>query len=205
MFQKKVILIILAFAFFSSYSLAQDLESCNTTLEMIDCTWKAYQPSDKEINNLHSTFVSSAGNENMSAIKKAQIAWVRFKEKFCKVYDDNSLGTSAPIEKNICLTKITEDRSTEIKRIMQRNVDKCSRCDDFFRAVAVLSASGYKKSEVLSKINTSVFKIAGNEWKNYVHATCDFSEKYINDKRDMCEARLNFIYLRNYEQVTDDE
>jgi uncharacterized protein YecT (DUF1311 family) len=209
MFQRKITLFVSFLIFFPTLSLAQDLIDCKTTVatpELISCSGEEFKRSDKELNDIYSNFVSSAGNENSPAIKNAQVAWIRFKARHCQlVYDSEFPGTEAPIAKNYCLQITTRDRAAEMERIMQRKVDRCQRCDYFFRTMAVFSASGYKRSEVLSKINARVFNKSGNEWNNYVQATCDFSVKYIGDKRDMCEARLNFIYLRNYAQVTDDD
>ena len=209
MLQRQIVLVVFLLIFCPVSLLAQNLIDCETTIitpELISCSWEAFKHSDKELNDHYRKFIQNLSGENAQSIKAAQVAWIRFKEKNCQlVYDAVFPGTEAPIDKNYCLQIVTKDRITEIKRIMERKQDNCSKCDDFFRSLAVLTALGYKKSDVLSKINTYVFNRSGKEWNNYVRATCDFSVKYVNDKRDICEARLNFIYLRNYEQVTDDD
>lgn len=169
---------------------------------------EAYMKADKELNEIYATFIKTAGKENERAIKTAQVAWIRFKEEHCQVgYDATSVSSRAPMYTALCLTAATEDRIYEINRIMEMKSsllfpfysgDFFLR-DDFTNMLRVFGTIGYNKSEFMDKLSREVAGYDNSNWKKYVQATCDFSKSYTPvDERDMCEARLNFVYLRNF-------
>ena len=65
----------------------------------------------------------------------------------------------------------------------------------------MLAAIGYDKIDLMAKINMYKSVRNDNYLANYVKATCGFSAEYANDDRQLCEGRLNFIYMRDYLQV----
>jgi uncharacterized protein YecT (DUF1311 family) len=171
-------------------------------------TDEAYVKADKKLNEIYATFIKTAGKENERAIKAAQVAWIRFKEEHCQVgYDATSVSSRAPMYTALCLTAATEDRIYEINRIMEMNSsllfpfysgDFFLR-DDFTNMLRVFGTIGYNKSEFMDKLSREVAGYDNANWKKYVQATCDFSKNYTPiDERDICEARLNFVYLRNF-------
>jgi uncharacterized protein YecT (DUF1311 family) len=166
--------------------------------EIVACLFGKYQVADQELNKVYAKFIASAKKDNQKSIKSTQITWIRFKEKFCQeLYDELYPGQEADYEKYACLRVITEDRTSEINRIMNLKELGVWVFDDFERMLSVLSTLRYKRQEIISKITTHANAHPDINWNTYVQATCNFSTTYTKDHRETCEARLNFYYLRN--------
>jgi hypothetical protein len=189
MMRKYPAIIAVLLVFFSVFANAQGSEE--------------YVKADKYLNDIYSTFIEAAGIENVQAIKMSQVAWIRFKEKHCNVnYEATSVNSVAPLNIDLCLRVMTENRSNEIKRIMDVKNDPFSYYrDSFVILLSIIEAIGYNKSEFIKRLNNKITEYGDAVWGKYVQATCSFSTTYIEDKRDVCEARLNYIYLRNIQSL----
>ncbi|MCL2591034.1 MAG: DUF1311 domain-containing protein [Betaproteobacteria bacterium] len=174
--------VIVSLTIFSVFSYAQDEEE--------------YRKADKVLNEIYSTFIKSAGKENVQAIKTAQRAWIRYKEKHCNVnYDAVSESSVAPLNTYSCLRTETELRIHEIKRIMRVKKDPSDYERDEFSTILSMSETTADKTKLMISINNAMLEYADADWRKYVRATCAFSANYIEEDQDVCEARLNFIYV----------
>jgi uncharacterized protein YecT (DUF1311 family) len=202
-FRRVTAFVFFALCFAVNSAWARDLEKCNSIVnnDLIECAHEGYVEKDKELNKLYSKFIAGLEENEKSEVKSVQLQWIRFKEKYCKdVYDNIYPGREASIDYNLCLDSVTDDRIAEITRMMER--DGCDECTDFVKTLSAISETGYKKSVLYSKINTHVASLSDKNWNNYVRANCAFSSVYVKDKREVCEARLNFNYLKHYKHVS---
>jgi uncharacterized protein YecT (DUF1311 family) len=214
MLRKQIILVVLVFAFFPTFSWAgEDEDLCESTIpaELLECSRRVYELEDKRLNDLYSTFIASVGKENSEEIKRAQIIWIRFKEDYCerdRIYDPPASNYPATFpfvdDKNMCMAKMSFDRSNEIERIIKLKKEEFP--DDYFYSfilAPLITRGGDVLPRYFSQLDRAMEEIKEDkEWKNYAQLNCDFSAKYANEDRDTCEARLYFIYLAIYRSLS---
>ena len=58
--------------------LAKDINY--TTAGMVECTQKAYDAWDKELNNVYKKLMTKLSNNEKATLKKAQIEWLAFRD-----------------------------------------------------------------------------------------------------------------------------
>jgi len=167
-------------------------------------TTEEYKKVDKILNETYSLFLKSAGSENSQSIKSTQLSWIRFKKKHCNEdYDTISERSVAPPNIISCLIAETEERTNEMKRIMLLKENPLEyHKDKLVKMFSILESGGYDISEVISKLRNKAAEYgdpASSDWKEYIQKNCTYSSKYSNDKRDICEGRLIYMYLLNYQ------
>lgn len=155
-----------------------------------------YKIADNILNETYQVFIKSVGKNNVQAIKTAQLAWIRYKEKHCNVsYDAVSESSVSPQNIYSCLRVETELRLNEIKRIMKIKNDPSEYERDGFYLILLENESAADKTKFIIAINSAIMEYGDADWRKYVRATCAFSANYIDEDQDVCEARLNFTYV----------
>ena len=92
--------------------------------EMTICWRKEYQAADTRLHQVYRQLVSMLGEEEKLELKKAQTAWLKYRDANCD-FEGNQYkgGSMRPMIYAICLTDMTESRTTELKsQITDRNL-----------------------------------------------------------------------------------
>ena len=89
-----------------------------STMEMTSCTWKAWQAADAALGNYFSLVTIELDDSEVSALKKAQDAWVQYRELNCKavraLYEGGTAGEPAY---NSCMETMAQERLKNMKAI----------------------------------------------------------------------------------------
>ena len=94
-----------------------------TTAEMRDCTGKEYKQADAELNRVYKQLMSKLEDEgHKTALKNAQQAWIRYRDTNCE-YESylNRGGTIYSVIHTGCLTRMTKERTTELREVLKEN------------------------------------------------------------------------------------
>jgi len=90
-----------------------------TNSEMKEQSSKRLEKFDKELNIVYQKIMKSSSSKRKENIKKAQIAWLKFRDLNCecesKEHEGGSLESLIYIE---CLAVMTEERVKELKRFL---------------------------------------------------------------------------------------
>jgi uncharacterized protein YecT (DUF1311 family) len=92
--------------------------------EMTECWRKEYKAADTKLNQVYRKLVLMLDDEEKSELKEAQTAWLKYRDTNCDfVANQYKGGTIRPMIYAICLTEMTESRTTELTRqITDRNL-----------------------------------------------------------------------------------
>ncbi len=106
------------FISFSAYAL--DCNNANTQMEMNQCSYLDYQKTDKELNKLYNQYRATLPPERKEQLKKAQLAWVKFRDLDCQYEMDFYKGGSiVPLIRNGCYTVKTKQRIKDVKQLFE--------------------------------------------------------------------------------------
>jgi uncharacterized protein YecT (DUF1311 family) len=88
--------------------------------EMNMCWGKEYKAADAKLNEAYRQFMTKLNDEEKAQLKKAQLAWIAFRDANCDfVADEYKGGTMRPMIAAICLAETTNNRTTELKAQMK--------------------------------------------------------------------------------------
>lgn len=112
----KKIIVTSALVLCSTNLFALDCNNIRTSLESATCAQNDFEASDKELNALYKQLMSLQNAEYRSLTKKAQLAWIKFKEADCEVEAYPTEGGSVqPTIRLLCLKDKTDKRIAELK------------------------------------------------------------------------------------------
>lgn len=84
--------------------------------EMNACAWQDYQAADKELNVVYHSLVSSQDATGRSLLKKAELAWIAYRDAECAFEADAYRGGSiVPTIESSCLAERTRERTSALK------------------------------------------------------------------------------------------
>ncbi|HUY82806.1 MAG TPA: lysozyme inhibitor LprI family protein [Acidobacteriaceae bacterium] len=96
-----------------------------TTAQQAACTQKQWQAADAALGNYFSLVTIELDGSEVSALKKAQDAWVRYRKLNCAAekatYED---GTAGSYNYNSCMTTMAEQRLKEMQAMYGWQVSK---------------------------------------------------------------------------------
>jgi uncharacterized protein YecT (DUF1311 family) len=88
--------------------------------EMNMCWGKEYKAADARLNEAYRRFMAKLNDEEKAQLKKAQLAWITYRDANCDfVADEYKGGTMRPMIAAICLAETTNNRTTELKAQMK--------------------------------------------------------------------------------------
>ena len=106
-------------------SLQNPCEGFRTQLEMATCQEQQAKEADQALNTLYAAVMKKLNSKERVQLKAAQKAWIAYREADCEAQTALYKGGSiAPLIKAACLTKATQDRTKDIKRIYGQKLDK---------------------------------------------------------------------------------
>lgn len=97
-------------------------EDAQTQLELNECSARAYQTADAELNEAYKAamnVVKDWSPESPEKLRDAQRSWIGYRDKACLVYQYPESGSITPLLINDCLRKITADRTEDLKALAQ--------------------------------------------------------------------------------------
>lgn len=103
-------LTVLLFTFFFTVTYSQ------TNAEMLEKSSKRFEKIDKELNVVYQKIMKSTAGTQKENIKKAQIAWLKFRDLHCDCESkQHEGGTMESLVHTECLAKLTEERVKQLK------------------------------------------------------------------------------------------
>jgi uncharacterized protein YecT (DUF1311 family) len=107
----------------SSFAQNQKKDPCDeaqSQAEMNMCWGKEYRAADARLNETYRQFMAKLNDEEKAQLKKAQLAWIPYRDANCEfVADQYKGGTMRPMIAAICLAETTNNRTTELKAQMK--------------------------------------------------------------------------------------
>ncbi len=94
-----------------------------TQLEMNIKAYEDYKVADAKMSVLYKKVLKTFTNAaDKKLLLEAQRAWIKYKETHCKLVANAYEGGSIqPLIYATCLTSITEDRTEELKKLIEEN------------------------------------------------------------------------------------
>lgn len=92
-------------------------DSGGVTSKMLDCAAEEIKSVDAELNSVYKNLLKTKSDFQKKALKKAQLAWIKFRDAECAYYADPDDGTSAAINGQGCVLELTKKRIEEIKKL----------------------------------------------------------------------------------------
>ena len=90
-------------------------EDKQTTMEMVNCMDGEVKRADAELNRVYQAALKKHRPENAVKLRKAQRAWIAFREAQCQaegsIYEG---GTIQPIVEAHCRVKLTQERTKDL-------------------------------------------------------------------------------------------
>jgi uncharacterized protein YecT (DUF1311 family) len=88
--------------------------------EMNICWAKESKAADARLNETYRQFMARLNDEEKVQLKKAQLAWIAYRDANCDfVADQYKGGTMRPLIAAICVADATNNRTTELKAQMK--------------------------------------------------------------------------------------
>jgi uncharacterized protein YecT (DUF1311 family) len=92
--------------------------------ETNDCAAQAAKAADIKLNAAYKAVLAASDKQRQLLLRKAQRAWIAFRDANCDVYSDMTRVKDSPVEGSMapqlywgCQKKITEERTLELSRI----------------------------------------------------------------------------------------
>jgi len=110
-------LLILCATIFSQNQKGKDpCAHAQSQAEMTMCWGKEHKAADARLNEAYRRFMAKLNDEEKAQLKKAQLAWITYRDANCDfVADQYKGGTMRPMIAAICLAETTNNRTTELE------------------------------------------------------------------------------------------
>jgi len=110
------IVLILCGSLFAQTQKKDPCADAQSQAEMNMCWGKQYKAADAKLNEAYRQFMTKLNDEEKAQLKKAQLAWITYRDANCEfVADQYKGGTMRPMIAAICLAEVTNSRVTELK------------------------------------------------------------------------------------------
>jgi uncharacterized protein YecT (DUF1311 family) len=86
-----------------------------TTMGMIDCISTEYEVQDAALNAAYRTLIADMTPDQKGGLKKAQRAWIAFRDADCRARYSEDWGTFSNITSNMCMLQRTVERTLELE------------------------------------------------------------------------------------------
>jgi uncharacterized protein YecT (DUF1311 family) len=107
--------LVLLLLLFPSPITAQCKEAISTK-DMQDCMDNEWKKSDADLNRVYQEFLKKLKPEQATALKKAQRAWLTYRDAQCEAdYKMSAGGTAAPLALTQCRVTLTQERTKTLK------------------------------------------------------------------------------------------
>lgn len=90
-------------------------EENQTTLGMIECINKEFEVQDAALNAAYKALIADMTPAQTAGLKKAQRAWIAFRNADCKARYSPDWGTFSSLTSNMCMVQRTVERTLELE------------------------------------------------------------------------------------------
>lgn len=102
----------------TKYSACMD-KSGGVTIEMMDCIDAEIKRQDSRLNKVYKTLMAADQTpERKKQLQATQRAWIKFRDLNCDFYHDPDGGSSASVDANHCIMRMTADRAKELENFL---------------------------------------------------------------------------------------
>jgi uncharacterized protein YecT (DUF1311 family) len=113
-------LVVFAVGFAQAQEKKDPCAEAQSQAEMNMCWGKEHKAADAKLNAAFRQFMAKLNDEEKAQLKKAQLAWIAYRDANCEfVADQYKGGTMRPMIAAICLAETTNNRTTELKAQMK--------------------------------------------------------------------------------------
>jgi uncharacterized protein YecT (DUF1311 family) len=91
------------------------MRKAGSTLDMIDCAERENDRWDARLNRAYQARMTSFNDRQRGALKRAQKAWLLFRDADCAAYEDDDWGTISKIDASQCVLRRTVERTVELE------------------------------------------------------------------------------------------
>jgi len=88
-----------------------------STLDMIDCAGRENDRWDARLNRALQARMTSFNDRQRGALKRAQRAWMAFRDADCAAFEDDDWGTISKIDASQCILRRTVERTIELEAL----------------------------------------------------------------------------------------
>jgi uncharacterized protein YecT (DUF1311 family) len=111
-----LVILIPAVAIFSQDQKKDPCAAAQSQAEMNMCWGKEYKAADTRLNEAFRQFMTKLNDEEKAQLKKAQLAWITYRDANCDfVADQYKGGTMRPMIAAMCLADVTNARVNELQ------------------------------------------------------------------------------------------
>lgn len=86
-----------------------------STLDMIDCAAQENDRWDARLNRAYQAKMAGFNDRQRTALKRAQKAWLLFRDADCSAYEDDDWGSISKIDASQCVLRRTVERALELE------------------------------------------------------------------------------------------
>ena len=86
-----------------------------STLGMIECIGAELEVQDAALNAAYRTLIADMTPEQKAGLKKAQRAWIAFRDADCRARYSRDWGTFSSLTSNMCMVQRTVERTLELE------------------------------------------------------------------------------------------
>ena len=86
-----------------------------STLDMLECGGRETERWDARLNRAYQARMNSLNDRQRAALKRAEKAWLAFREADCAAYEDEEWGTISKIDAAQCTLRRTVERALELE------------------------------------------------------------------------------------------
>ena len=86
-----------------------------STLDMVDCAGREGERWDGRLNRAYQARMASFNDRQRGALKRAEKAWLAFRQADCAAYEDEDWGTISRIDASQCFLRRTVERALELE------------------------------------------------------------------------------------------
>lgn len=106
-------------AYSKTYDACMDTAGA-TTADMRTCLNAEIDRWDKQLNAHYKAIRAKAESGRWADVRRAQIAWLRYRKANCDYYNDPRGGPAALLAGDTCFLRMTARRTLELKAILDR-------------------------------------------------------------------------------------
>jgi uncharacterized protein YecT (DUF1311 family) len=100
-------------------------ESAETQYEATQCAGREYKQADAELNKVYQQVLKQEDKDGQARLKTAQLSWLKFRDTECEYEAGDYIGgTMRPMVAAFCLAAVTNERTKQLKEILQAKADR---------------------------------------------------------------------------------
>lgn len=93
----------------------------SSTVEINECSRREAETADRKLNQVYQQLTPKLQRQQRERLTDAQLAWINFRDKTCD-YERGEWGngTGAPSAYSFCIARLTQQRTADLERYLQR-------------------------------------------------------------------------------------